>query len=77
MPQLTFRDIGNQEAIIYHDGEAVGDLCRHRDPVTGAPFYLVCLTEGWRGQIRIDDRARIRETVIQRLRSHPLMSCRY
>ena len=77
MPQLTFRDIGDQEAIIYHDGEAVGDLCRQQDPITGAPYYLVCLTEDRRGQVRVDDRARIRQTVIDRLRSHPLMSWRY
>ncbi|MDE0279897.1 MAG: hypothetical protein OXN16_02295 [Gammaproteobacteria bacterium] len=77
MPQLTFRDIGNQEAIIYHDGEAVGDLCRHRDPVTGAPFYLVCLTEDPRGQVRVDDRARIRDTITQRLTTHPLLGWRY
>ena len=77
MPQITFREVAHHEAIIYHDGEAVGDLYRHEDPVTGKPVYLVSLIEDPRGWAREHDRARIRDTIRDRLSSHPLLGWRY
>ena len=77
MPQITFRKIGEDEALIYHNGELVGDLYRHDDPVTGKPVYLVSLAEDPRGWAREHDRARIRGTIRDRLASHPLMGWRW
>ena len=77
MPQITFREVAHHEAIIYHDGEAVGDLYRHEDPVTGKPVYLVSLIEDPRGWTRTNDRARIRDTIRSRLATHPLMGWRW
>ena len=73
MPHITFRKIEEDEALIYHDGELVGDLYRHDDPVTRKPVYLVLLAEDGRGWVRVHDRSRIRDTIQDRLRSHPLM----
>ena len=77
MSIITFRRIDQEEALIYHDGELVGDLYRHEDPLTGRPVYLVLLAEDGRGWIRVHDRARIRDTIQDRLRSHPLMGWRW
>ena len=77
MPQITFRKIDDGEAIIYHDGEAVGDLYRHEDPLTGKPVYLILLTEDSRGWFKQHDRSKVRESIHQRLRTHPLLGWRY
>ena len=77
MSIITFRKIDQDEALIFHDGELVGDLYRHDDPVTGNPVYLVSLAEDPRGWVREHDRARIRDTIRDRLRSHPLMGWRW
>ncbi len=44
MPRITFQQTDDDEAIIRHDGEAVGDLYRHEDPLTGRPVYIYYLT---------------------------------
>lgn len=77
MPQITFRKVADDEALIFHDGELVGDLYRHEDPLTGRPVYLVLLSEDARGWVRLEDRTRIRQTVMDRLRTHPLLGWRY
>ena len=77
MPQITFRKIDDEEAIIFHDGEAVGDLYRHEDPLTGKPVYLILLTEDSRGWFKQHDRSKVRESIHQRLRTHPLLGWRY
>ena len=74
---ITFRKIADDEAIIFHDGEAVGDLYRHEDPLTGRPVYLVLLAEDIRGWKKVHDRSRIRDTILERLASHPLMDWRW
>ena len=77
MPRITFQQTGDDEAIIRHDGEAVGDLYRHEDPITGRPVYLILLAEDWRGWYRQNDRSKVRQTIIDRLRTHPTMGWRY
>ena len=77
MPRITFQKTGPDEAIIRYDGEAVGDLYRHDDPITGKPYYLILLVEDPRGWERTDDRAEVRDRIISRLRSHPLLGWRY
>ena len=49
MPRITFQKTGDDEAIIRYDGEAVGDLYRHEDPITARPVYLVLLVDDARG----------------------------
>ena len=77
MPRITFRKVADDEALILHDGELVGDLYRHEDPLTGRPVYLVLLSDDPRGWVRQHDRARIRDTIRSRLASHPLLGWRY
>ena len=77
MPRITFQQTGDDEAIIRYDGEAVGDLYRHEDPITGRPVYLVVLVEDHRGWARCHDRSKVRQTIIDRLRTHPTMGWRY
>ena len=77
MPQITFRKIDDEEAIIFHDGEAVGDLYRHEDPITGKPVYLVSLIEDPRGWTKTNDRTRIRDIIRSQLATHPLMGWRW
>lgn len=40
MSRITFRKIDQEEALIYHDGELVGDLYLDQDPLTGRPVYV-------------------------------------
>ena len=77
MPQITFRKIDDEEAIIFHDGELVGDLYRDKDPLTGRPVYLVLLSEDVRGWAKVYDRSKVHQCIRDRLRSHPLLGWRY
>ncbi len=77
MPRITFRKTGDDEAIIRYDGEAVGDLYRHEDPLTGKPVYLILLVEDFRGWLRCDDRSKVHDCIRQRLRTHRLMGWRF
>ena len=77
MPQITFRKIDDEEAIIFHDGEAVGDLYRHEDHLTGRLVYLVLLADDPRGWQKVYDRSKIHQCIRDRLRSHPLLGWRY
>ncbi|MXY63795.1 MAG: hypothetical protein F4206_09810, partial [Gammaproteobacteria bacterium] len=63
MPQITFHKVADDEAIIYHDDEAVGDLYCHEDPLTGKPVYLILLTEDCRGWFKQHDRSKVRESI--------------
>ena len=77
MPRITFQKTGPDEAIIRYDDEAVGDLYRHEDPITGKPFYLILLSEDGRGWLRCDDRSKVHQSIRHRLRSHPLQGWRF
>ena len=77
MPRITFQKTGDDEAIIRYDGEAVGDLYRHEDPLTGQPFYLILLIEDCRGWYRQNDRSKVHQTITKRLQSHPLQGWRF
>ena len=73
MTEIAFKRIAEDEARIIADGETVGDLYRHRDILNpGAVLFIVHLEDDTRGWVRIHERARIREAVEERLRSHPL-----
>ena len=77
MPRITFRKTGDDEAVIRYGGEAVGDLYRHEDPLTGRSVYLVLLIEDARGWKKVFDRSKVHQTIIDRLRTHPTMGWRY
>ena len=77
MPRITFQKTGPDEAIIRYDGEAVGDLYRHEDPLTGRPVYLVLLMDDPRGWQKTCDRSKVHQTIRNRLRSHPTLGWKY
>ena len=77
MPRITFQQTGDDEAIIRYDGEAVGDLYRHEDPISGEHFYLILLVEDGRGWFRQNDRSKVHQTIRDRLRSHRTLGWRY
>ena len=77
MPRITFQQTGDDEAVIRYDSEPVGDLYRHEDPITGEPVYLILLAEDWRGWYPQNDRSKVRQTIIDRLRTHPLQGWRF
>ena len=77
MPRITFQQTGGDEAIIRYDGEPVGDLYRHEDPLTGRPVYLISLAEDWRGWYPQNDRSKVHDCIRQRLHSHPTMGWRF
>ena len=77
MPRITFQQTDEDEAIIRYDDEPVGDLYRHDDPITGKPVYLVLLSEDGRGWKKVYDRSKVRDTILHRLRTHPLMGWRF
>ena len=77
MPRITFQQTDDDEAIIRYDGEAVGDLYRHEDPITGRPVYLVLLADDARGWTKTYDRSKVHQTITKRLQSHPLQGWRF
>ncbi len=77
MPRITFQKTGDDEAIIRYDGEAVGDLYRHEDPLTGRPVYLILLIDDGRGWLRCHDRSKVPQSIRERLNSHPTMGWRF
>ena len=77
MPRITFQQTGDEEAVIRYGGEAVGDLYRHEDPLTGRPVYLVVLVEDHRGWARCDDRSKVHDCIRQRLRTHRTLGWKY
>ena len=74
MTGITFKRIAPDESRI-HDGagDHVGDVYALDDPLrAGARYFVVHLSEDYRGPVRIHDRDRIREGTENRVRSHPL-----
>ena len=72
MTEITFSKTVEDEARILADGEHVGDLYRHTDPLDGGAVYIAHLDEDPRGFRRIRDRARVRQVVASMVDSHPL-----
>ena len=71
-PDIRFRRTAPDEARILHDGEFVGSLYRQRDILApGKSFYVIHLDEDWRGPTRVHDRARVRDTILDRIETHP------
>ena len=72
---LTFRRITPEESRIYQDGAIVGEVYRQDDILNpGAHYYVIHLTEDYRGPVRVHERSRIREVAQRLVDSHPLLS---
>ena len=72
---LTFRRITPEESRIYQDGTIVGEVYRQDDILNaGRHYYVIHLTEDYRGPVRVRERSRIREVAQRLVDSHPLLS---
>jgi len=70
---LTFRRITPEESRIYRDGMIVGEVYRQEDILNvGAHYYVIHLSEDYRGPVKVHDRARIRDTAQRLVDTHPL-----
>ena len=71
-PKSTSTASRSDEARILHHGEFVGRLYRQRDVLApGSFYYVIHLDEDWRGPTRVHDRARVRDTILDRIETHP------
>ena len=72
MSNITFRRITPHESRIYQYGDCVGDVYRQDDILNpGSHYYVIHLTEDWRGPKRVHERQRIREVVQWMIDTHP------
>ena len=73
MSRIEFKRIAPHESRIYDDGDCVGEVHRQRDILNpGEHYYVVHLTEDYRGPVRVRERARIRDVAQSLVDSHPL-----
>ena len=71
---IRFRQVSENEARVYQDGDYVGDVFRHDDILNrGAVFYVVHLSEDPRGPVRVHERHRVREVARRLLDTHPML----
>ena len=73
MTGITFKRITPEESRIYADGMILGEVYRHDDILKpGSHYYVVHLSEDYRGPHRVHDRSRIREETARLVNTHPL-----
>ena len=73
MGGITFRRITPEESRIYQDGTIIGEVYREDDILNaGAHYYVIHLSEDYRGPVRVHERHRIREVARRLVDSHPL-----
>ena len=73
MAAITFRRIDRNEWRVYQDGDILGDVCRVADILNaGAHYYVIHLSEDYRGPVRVHERHRIREVARRLVDTHPL-----
>ena len=73
MSDIVFKRVTRHESRIYQDGDCIGDVLRHDDILNpGSHFYLIHLSEDWRGPKRVNDRRQIREIAQRMVDTHPL-----
>ena len=73
MTGITFKRITPEESRIYADGMIIGEVYRHDDILKpGSHYYVVHLSEDYRGPHRVPDRSRIREETARLVNTHPL-----
>ena len=73
MTGITFKRITPEESRIYADGLIIGEVYRQDDILKpGSHYYVVHLSEDYRGPHRVHDRSRIREETARLVNTHPL-----
>ena len=73
MSRITFKRITPHESRIYDDGDCVGEVYRQPDILKpGAHYYVVHLSEDYRGPVRVQERFRIRDVAQRLVDTHPL-----
>ena len=73
MTGITFKRITPEESRIYADGMIIGEVYRQDDILKpGSHYYVVHLSEDYRGPHRVHDRSRIREETARLVNTHPL-----
>ena len=73
MTGITFKRITPEESRIYTDGMIIGEVYRQDDILKpGSHYYVVHLSEDYRGPHRVHDRSRIREETSRLVNTHPL-----
>ncbi len=73
MSRIEFKRIAPDESRIYDDGDCVGEVHRQRDILNpGEHYYVVHLTEDYRGPVRVRERDRIRDVAQRLVDTHPL-----
>ncbi len=71
---IRFRQVSENEARVYQDGDHVGDVYRQDDILNpGEVFYVVHLSEDPRGPVRVHERHRVREVARHLLETHPML----
>ena len=72
MTEIVFKRVSPHESRIYQDGDSIGDVYRQDDILNpGSHFYVIHLSEDWRGPKRVHDRDQIREVAQRMVDTHP------
>ena len=73
MGGITFKRVTPEESRIYQDGTVIGEVYREDDILNaGTHYYVIHLSEDYRGPVRVQERHRIREVARRLVDSHPL-----
>ena len=71
--ELTFEPGPPDEVRIYHNGDYIGDIYKHEDILNpGAHYYLIWLSEDFRGWKRVRERRNLRAATEHWVDTHPL-----
>ena len=70
-PRLEFHRTDEDEVSIVLDGSLIGHIYRHEDILDSSQhFYLIWLTDDYRGWKKVTDRRVLRETVDRWIATH-------
>ena len=70
-PRLEFRRTDEDEVSVYRDGDLIGHIYRHEDVLdSGRYFYLIWLSDDYRGWKKVTDRRVLRAEVDRWIATH-------
>ena len=73
MTRIAFKRITPEESRIYQDGTIIGEVYRQDDILKpGSHYYVVHLSEDYRGPHRVRARSSIRAEAARLVDTHPL-----
>ena len=73
MSRIEFKRVTPHESRIYDAGDCVGEVYRQDDTLNpGEHYYIVHLSEDFRGPVRVRERGRIRDVAQRLVDTHPL-----